>query len=120
MPRRDQAAEMIQANYIDVGQQRAQTANPPAIAGPAMGIPVVNRIAPKLSRRAEIIGRHTGNEARMVMLVDEKQLRIGPHIARIGRHEEGKIANQLYASIMSDRFRSCTFPEVHGVREAPQ
>jgi hypothetical protein len=73
MPSRDEASKVVQANHINVRQQRAQAANPPAIARLAMGVPVVKRIAPELSLRAEIIGRHAGDEARTALLVQQKQ-----------------------------------------------
>jgi hypothetical protein len=95
MPR--EAAEMIQTNYVDVAQQRAQTIYPPAIAGLAKSIPVVNGIAPELPRRAEIVRRHAGDEARPAPFVEKKQFRVGPDVARIGRDEEWQVADQLQA-----------------------
>ena len=62
-----------------------------------MGVPVVNRITPELPCRAEIIGRHAGHEARPVLLIQEKELRVGPHVTGIGRDEEGQVADQAYA-----------------------
>ena len=91
------AAEMIEANHVHVSQQSAQPVDAPAIAGPAKRLPVVNRIAPELSLRAEIIGRHSGDEARPVLLVQQKQFRVGPHVARIGRNEKWQVADQAHA-----------------------
>ena len=41
-------AEMIQADQVHVSQQRAESVDPPGIAGPAMRLPVVDRVAPEL------------------------------------------------------------------------
>src|SRR5262249_29306866 len=46
VPRGCEAAEVVQANYIDVGEQGMQPVNTPAIAGCAKSFPVVNGIAP--------------------------------------------------------------------------
>src|SRR6266498_3300180 len=85
---------MIQANHVDMSQQRAQPRDAPRIAGLPESVPVVDGVAPKLSLRAEEIGRHTGNEAWPVLLVQQKQLRIGPDVARVRRNEEGQVADQ--------------------------
>jgi hypothetical protein len=72
MPGRRETAEMIQTNHIDMAQQGAQAINPPTIASLAMSIPVVNGIAPELSARTEIVGRHAGDEARPAAFVQQK------------------------------------------------
>src|SRR5262245_39335182 len=75
--------EMIQANDIYVGQQGAYAIDAPGIAGAAKSLPVVDRVVPELPRGAKIIGWDTGYKARPVVLVQLKQLRVGPYIARI-------------------------------------
>src|SRR5271156_2498637 len=81
MPGRRKGAEMIQPNHIDMTQQRTQTTNPPTVANLTKSIPVVNGIAPELSGRAEVVRGHARDEARTASFVEEKQLRVGPHIA---------------------------------------
>src|SRR5215510_12468448 len=93
VPGRSKGTEMIQANHIDVGQQRAQPGDAPTIAGPAKNIPVICGVAPKLSLRAEVVRRNTGNEARPTLLVQQKEFRMCPNVARVGRDEEGQIAD---------------------------
>ena len=90
-------AEMIQANHVHVGQQGAQAVDAPAIAGPAQGVPVIDRVAPELSLGTEVVGWHAGDEARPVLFVQQEQLRVGPHVARVGGDEEGQIADQAHA-----------------------
>src|SRR5580658_2684730 len=72
MPGRRKATEMIQTNYVYMAQQSAQTSNPPTVAGLSKNFPVVNRIAPELSPRTEIVGRHTGDETRPASFAEEK------------------------------------------------
>jgi len=64
VPGRRETAKMIQPNHVDMRQQGPQTVDAPAITGTAKNIPVVNGIAPCLPIRAEVIGRHTGDESR--------------------------------------------------------
>ena len=72
---------MIQTNYIHVSQQRTEAIDAPAIAGPAQRVPVIDGVAPELSLGAELIGGHTSHEARLVLFVQQEQLRTGPNVA---------------------------------------
>src|SRR6266496_5757348 len=67
-----ETAEVIQANCIHVSEQGTQAVDRPAITGCAKRIPVVNRIAPQLSLRAEIVRWNAGNEARAAILVEQE------------------------------------------------
>src|SRR6516164_8034499 len=94
MPGGREGPEMIQPNYIHVGQYGAYPVDPPRITSAAEGLPVVDRIAPQLSLSAEVIGWHTRHKARPTMFVEEKKFWVSPYVARIGRDEEGKVADQ--------------------------
>src|ERR1700729_3784448 len=72
VPRSREPAEVIQANHIDVSQQSTQPIDAPSITSRTQGIPVVNRIAPQLTLRAEIIGRNSGDEARPMLLIEQE------------------------------------------------
>src|SRR5580700_2510282 len=72
MPCSREPAEVIQTNHIDVSQQSAQPIDAPPITSRTNGIPVVNRIAPQLTLRAEIIGRNSSHEARPPLLIEQK------------------------------------------------
>src|ERR1700680_1440278 len=87
---------MIQTNQVDVVQKRTQTSDPPTVAGLTKSFPVVKRIAPKLSRHTEIIRRHTGNDTRAAIFVQEKQLVIGPYIAGVSGNKKGQVADQSH------------------------
>src|SRR3954467_7387351 len=88
---------MIKADAIDVTEQRFDPVNPPAKTRLPMRVPVVDRAAPKLPVGAEGIRRHAATEARAARFVELEQLRVGPDIAGIGRHEKGKIADEFHA-----------------------
>src|SRR5262249_46357794 len=97
-PRGSKSAEMIEADHVDLSEQRPCPVDPPAIAACPKRVPVVDGIAPTLAVRAEVVGRHAGDGARPTLLVEQEQLRVGPHIARVGGDEERKVADQLHAS----------------------
>src|SRR5262245_7048917 len=88
---------MVQANHIHVSEQGAQAVDTPTITGPSKRLPVINRVAPELSLGAEVVRRHAGGKARPALLVQQEQLRVGPHVARVGRDEEGEVTDQAHA-----------------------
>ena len=88
---------MIQTEHVHVRQQSAHAVDVPAVAGAAQSRPVIDGIAPELPLSAEVVGRYPGDEAGPVLLVQEEQVGIGPHVARVGRHEEGQVTDQPHA-----------------------
>ena len=93
MPGRGEAPEMIQPHHVNVSQRGAQPVDVPAMAGLPEQFPVVNRMAPELSLRVEAIRRHARNKPRPVVFIQQEELRMGPDLARFGRHEERQIAD---------------------------
>src|SRR5262249_54056263 len=53
MPGCRECSEVIEADRLDVGQQGAQSVEAPAVTARAQRLPVIDRIAPALSARAE-------------------------------------------------------------------
>src|SRR5579871_5652206 len=94
MPGGCKSAEVVQTNRVHVKQQGANPINRPAVAGCAQCIPVVNRIAPQLSLRTEVVRRNPRYKSRPAVLIEQEQFRIRPHITRIRRDKEGQIADQ--------------------------
>src|SRR5262245_24095978 len=111
MPGCGEAAEMIQANDVHVSQQRAQTGDAPAIPGLAKHIPVIYRITPKLPLRAEVVGRYSRNKTWAMLLVQNKELRMRPYVARVGRYEEGEITDQAQSFAAGMNFESLALTE---------
>src|SRR5439155_21662059 len=89
VPRGRETSEMIEPDGVDVREQGADAVDAPAVAARGQRVPVINWIAPPLSLRAERVRRHPGDDARLVRRVEQKQLRVGPHVARIRGDEEG-------------------------------
>ena len=66
------SAEVIQPNRIHVSKQGTHAINRPPIAGCAKRVPVVNRISPQLSLRAEVVRRDSGHKSRPAMLIEKE------------------------------------------------
>ena len=111
MPRRGEPAEVVQADGVDVCQQRPDPVDPPSEPGPPMRLPVIHGIAPELSVGAERVGRDGGHEARPPLIVEQEELRVRPHIAGIGGHEERQIAEQAHP------FRMRVCPQALGLSD---
>src|SRR5262249_38617180 len=86
--------EVIQANQVDVGQQRPQARDAPTIAGLTQSVPIIDGVAPKLSLRTEVNWRYTSDNARPALRIQQKKLRVSPDVARVWRDEEGQVADQ--------------------------
>src|SRR5439155_8617646 len=87
---------MIEADRVDVSEQGAQAVDAPAVAAGGKRVPVIDRIAPALSSRAEIVGRDTGDGARPVLRVEQEQFRVGPDVARVRRDGKWEVADQAH------------------------
>ena len=79
-----------------MSQQRAQAVDAPAVAGTTKRVPVIDRVTPELPWAAEIVRRDTGDKPRSVLFVQQEQLRVGPHVARIGRDKKRQVADQAH------------------------
>ena len=72
VPRGGESAEVIEPDGVDVSQQGAHAVDAPAVATRGQRVPVVDRIAPPLSLRAEVVWRHPGDDARPVLCVEQE------------------------------------------------
>ena len=65
-----------------------------------MVIPVIQRIAPKLSCSREIIRRNSGNNGRIAVLFKLEQFTVCPYICTVKCNEDWDIADDLDAVYM--------------------
>ena len=82
------------------------------------GLPVVDRVAPELPVRAEVVGRHAGDEARLVVSSSRNNSRVGPDVARVGGDEKRQIADQAHAPGMGVLLEACPLAEQQELGEA--
>src|SRR5439155_25288520 len=68
----DEAAEVVDPGKVDQLERTAQARDPPAVALPAVHVPVVERVAPELAVRAERVRRR----ARDLALLEQLGLRL--------------------------------------------
>src|SRR5262249_33925927 len=94
MPGGREPTKMIQANHIYVREQRAYTIDAPAIASALHRVPVIDRVSPQLSLRAEVIGGHASHKLWSMLFIQQEQLGICPNIGRVRRNEKGQVADQ--------------------------
>src|SRR5262249_6739006 len=96
VPGGGECAEMIQADRGHVSPQGAQAVDGPGGTRNTKRVPVIDGVAPELSLGAEVVRRHTGDEPWSVARVQQEQLRVGPHIARIRGNEKRQVADQAH------------------------
>ena len=91
-PVRLEAAEVIQAHIVIQGQRATEPRNPPIEAALLQQRPLVQRIAPALPRRGEVVRRHAGYTRRPPAFVQFEDLRVGPHVRTVVGDEDCDIA----------------------------
>src|SRR5262249_55853991 len=111
MPGRREPTKMIQTNHIHVRKQRTYAVDAPAKARLPQRVPVVDRVAPKLSLGAEGIGGHAGHELWPPLIVQQEQLWVRPNVARVRRNEKRQITNQADAFSAGISFESFALAE---------
>ena len=97
LPGGNKTAEVIEPDNVDEFQQSAQAIEAPAVPGAFQRLPVVNRIAPKLSLRREIIRRYARDKTCAAAGVEVEEFGIRPNVARVGGDEKRQIANDSQA-----------------------
>src|SRR4051794_16109132 len=88
----DEAAEVVDSRRVDELERAPKAFDPPAVAGGALDVPVVERVAPQLAARAPVVGRHPRDDALLEEL--RPPLMVGP----AGRHVDRQVADQPHAA----------------------
>jgi len=71
---------------------------PPGVTVLRHGVPAVQRIAPALTGRAEVIGRHACDHGRFAALVEQVLAGMGPDVGRVVRDKNGRVARDQDAA----------------------
>src|SRR5207245_624503 len=58
-------------------------------------------IAPELTGVTEIVRGDAGDEGRFALGIEHEELRVGPDVGRVGGHEDGDIADDAEAALVS-------------------
>src|SRR5439155_752983 len=72
VPSRLESAEVVESHQVDLAERGPQSRDPPRIVLGLERGPIVERIAPELAGRAEIIRRHPGDELRLAVGVEKE------------------------------------------------
>ena len=88
---------MIKPHEVHQLQRAAQARDPPGETARGMHLPAVERIAPQLAGRAEIIRRHAGDDGGPARLVEVKQLPVRPDVGAVLGDEDRDVADDLEA-----------------------
>src|SRR4029079_6256745 len=80
-------------------QVAPQAVAPPGIAGGGVARPVVERIAPALSGRAEIVRRYSGDDRRVTRGVELEEVAMRPDVRRVVRHVDRHVAENRDAAL---------------------
>ncbi len=91
---------MVDPGNVDQPVDGAKPLNPPAEAVLAHPLPVVERVAPELPGRAEVIRRHSGNLCAPPPGVELELRAIGPDVGAIVGDEDRDIAEDQHASLV--------------------
>ena len=110
LPRRDgpvgvEPAEMVDAQDVVDAQRMAHPADPPGIAGAAVVVPVIQRVAPQLAVGGKEIRRAAGHPPGPAVGVHLKQSAAGPCVGRVRRHIDGDIPHDAHAAAVGVVFQ---------------
>ena len=100
LPVSGKAPEMVYAQDIHQFQGGLHAFQPPGIPAGPVDFPLVQRIAPQLAGRGEIIRRHARHDGWLAVFIQVEQVGMRPHIRRIIGHEDRDIADDLHALFM--------------------
>ena len=92
-----EAAEVVDAHHIIQLKAVPQAGDPPLIAGCAVRLPAVERVAPELAGGRKSIRGNARHRRGNVVLVQLEQTRVCPCVRRIQRHIDGDIADDADA-----------------------
>src|SRR5438874_2528813 len=92
-PIRLEASEMVETHDIDPTERVAEALDPPGVAGALKDVPAIERIAPQLAGRAEVIRRDAGDGGGMAIGVEIEQVRVRPGIGAVESDKDGDVAD---------------------------
>mmetsp|Transcript_41883 Transcript_41883/g.107173 ORF Transcript_41883/g.107173 Transcript_41883/m.107173 type:complete len:349 (-) Transcript_41883:953-1999(-) len=87
-------AEVVDAALVVQVKGACQPFRPPRVVLSSVLLPVIQRGAPQLAGLTEGIRRHTAHQARLLVVVQHEQARVGPHIRRVPSDVDGHVTQQ--------------------------
>src|SRR5208337_1616934 len=94
-----ETTEVIDAHDVTGLDRPAHALDPPVVAARLEYIPVVERVAPTLSRLAERIRGNTGNDLGRQVILQAKDFGVDPHVSAVVADEDGNVADDADAAL---------------------
>ncbi len=91
-------------HHVEHLERRPHALDPPCVPVRRHRVPSVNRIAPQLPRRAEIVGRHPGDHRGPIANRNSSRLR--PHVRAVLRDVDGNVAHDARPRVCGAYWRS--------------
>src|SRR5205823_6340042 len=95
-----EAAEVIDAHHVGEAERGANARHPPSISRVAQDIPAIKRIAPTLSRLAEIVGWNAGDDGGRARFVELEELAIGPNVGTVRSDVDRHVAHNVDVALV--------------------
>src|SRR6185312_573470 len=110
-PIRLEPAKVVEPYHIHDIERCPQSLDPPGVAILRDAIPPVNRIAPQLARRAEIIGRNTGHHPRAPIRIEVPKVWPRPNIRAVMCNVNRNIAHHANPVLPAYPFQAVPLAE---------
>ena len=91
------AAEVVDAGHVVELGSRRDAVDPPLVAGGLEVLPVIQRVAPQLAGRGEIVRRAARHADGMALLVQPEHLGVGPGVRAVHGDINRNVAKELDA-----------------------
>src|SRR5690606_15802505 len=85
-----------------------------------MAVPAIERIAPELSGRTEVVGWHACDHPGAQVLVEVEQLRMRPDVRAVHRDEDRQVADDAHLPLVGMALEAGPLPERDPLHEAPE
>ncbi|MPM67123.1 hypothetical protein SDC9_114040 [bioreactor metagenome] len=119
-PTRRETPEMIYPYKIEVFQRLSESGCPPAEAVPSHGLPVIKRVSPSLSARAEVVRGDSRHFIRRTLRIKVKIFLIRPYIRTVKSDKHGDIPHQSDIPLLTVSVKSLPLPVKNELFEADQ
>ena len=94
-----EAAEVVEPHGVHQREHGAEALDPPGVAGARERVPPVERVAPELAGRAEVVGRDAGLQGRPAVGGQVEDLRVRPDVRAVVGDEDRDVAHDADAAL---------------------
>src|SRR5450759_158655 len=98
--------EVVEPNDIQLLERPLEAGDPPGVAILRHHIPTVQRVAPQLAGRAEVVRRDPGNQSWLALSVEVEEICVRPGVGTVVGHEDRDIADDADATLVGVRFQA--------------